>query len=218
MQHEPLPFAYEVAGCVNGAPVALRIAGSVARHEVQFEARFTSGGEQLLCDEQILALVAIDPVVLLSLDPGGVEPDAAPEIFRIESSILDEGQKAVGRFVLAGCWSVEQGQLVIRAQIVKGRLRFEPLERVTRVGVSSPMSLLSAEMERVVATRTWSVGTSRGNSYSGTSVSRGTSLAFGREVRERVLRLRWTGVAGGEATASRARRAYRVAVEGEARA
>ena len=217
MDNEPIPFGYELSGCVNGAQAALRIEGSVARHEVRFETEVTSRGEPLLWDEQILALVAIDPLVIMSIDPGSIQRDAAPEIFRVESGLFDEGEKAVGRFVLAGCWSVEEERLVVRAQLVEGWLNFEPLERVTHVEASSSMSVLSTEVGSVVATRVWAVETSRGNSYSGSSVSRGSSLAFGREVRERVLGLRWTGGGRGKATESRARRAYRVAVEGEAR-
>ncbi len=33
---QPIPFGYELTGCVNGAQASLRIEGSVARHEVRF--------------------------------------------------------------------------------------------------------------------------------------------------------------------------------------
>ena len=213
MDPQPIPFGYDLVGCVNGAQAALRIEGSVAHNEVRFETKVSSSGEPLLWDEKILALAAIDPVVLISLDPDTVRRDAASEIFRVESALYDDGEKAVGRFVLSGCWSVEKERIAIRGQVVEGWLNFEPMERVTYVGVLSPMSLLSAEKGRVVATRTWAVGTSRGNRYSGTSVSRGNSLAFDREVQDRVLRLRWTGVSGGEVSERRASQAYRVAME-----
>ena len=143
MDPKPVSFGYELFGNVNGAHAALRIEGSVARHEVRFETKVASPGEPLLWDEQILALAAIDPVVLISLDPDTVRRDAAPEIFRVESGLYDDGEKAVGRFVVSGCWSVEEERIAIRAQVVEGLLNFEPLERVTHIGVSSPMSLLS---------------------------------------------------------------------------
>ena len=214
MDPEPIPFGYELVGCVNGAQAALRIEGSVACNEVRFETKVVSPGDPLLWDEQVLVLAAIDPVVLLSLDPETVRRDVAPEIFRVESGLFDEGEKPVGRFVLSGCWSVEKGRIGIRAQVVEGWLNFEPMERVTHVGLSSPMSVLSAEKGRVVGTRAWVVETSRGNSYSGTSVSRGAPPAVDQEVRDRVLRLRWAGVAGAELTKGPALGVLRVAVEG----
>ncbi len=212
MDTQPVPFAYELSGCVNGAQAALRIEGTVARHEVRFETKVASPGDPLLWDETILALAAIDPVVLLSLDPDTLPRDAAPEIFRVELGLFDEGEKAVGRFVLLGCWSVEEERIVIRGQLVEGWLHFEPLEQVTHVGVSSPMSLLSGEKGRIVATRTWTVETSRGNSFSGLSVATGSSLAFTQEVPDRVLRARWSEVTGGKSDGP-ARRSYRVVVE-----
>ena len=83
---EPIPFGYELVGCVNGAEAALRIEGLVARHDVRFETNLAFPGEPLLWDEKILALAAIDPVVLLSLDLDTVRRDAAPEVFRVESA------------------------------------------------------------------------------------------------------------------------------------
>lgn len=177
---EPIPFAYEIAGCVNGVQAALRIEGTTTRGEVKFETTEASSEEPLLWDETILALAAIDPVVLMSLDPDSVHRNVAPEIFRVESGIFDEGERAVGRFVLSGCWSVVDERIAIRAQIVEGWLNFEPMERVIHVGVSLPMSVLSVETGSVVATSVWAVETSRGNSFSGCSVSRGSSTAFDR--------------------------------------
>ena len=94
---KPIPFRYELFGCINGAQAALRIEGLVARHEVRFNTEVTSPGVPLLWDEQLLALAAIDPLVLLSLDPDTVQGDAAPEMFRVESGLFDDGEKAVGR-------------------------------------------------------------------------------------------------------------------------
>lgn len=217
MDPKPILFGYELVGCVNGAQAALRIEGSVVRHEVQFETEVTSPGEPLLWDEQVLGLAAIDPIALLSLDPDTFRRDAAPEVFRVESGLFDEGEKAVGRFFLSGCWGVEKERIAIRAQLVEEWLNFEPLEWVTHVGLSSPMSLLSAEKGKVVSTRTWAAGTSRGNSYSGVSMLRGGLPEVDQEMGDRVLRVRWAEVAGGEASEGRALRAYRVAVEGYAR-
>lgn len=189
----PIPFAYEIAGCVNGAHLSLRISGTVAPREVRFEGGFTSGAGQLLCDEPVLALVGIDPVVLLSLNPAGVQPDAAPETFRVESSILDEGLKAAVTFVLAGCWSIDKGRLALRAQIVEGWLNFEPLERVTHVEKSSSMSLLPADLGTVAATRAWSIGTSRGNG-SNTNIGQ-TVMTRGRRPSGQVMRAWRSGCA-----------------------
>ena len=67
---KPIPFRYELFGCINGAQAALRIEGQVARHEVRFNTEVSSPGVPLLWDEQLPALAAIDPLVLLSgLDP-----------------------------------------------------------------------------------------------------------------------------------------------------
>lgn len=199
MDPEFIPFGYEIAGCVNGAQAALRMDGSVAPGEVRFETKVTSPDEPLLWDETILALGAIDPVVLMSLNPAGVHCNAPPEILRVESILFDDGEKAVGRFVLSGCWSIDRDRVTIRAQIVEGWLNLEPQERVTHVGMSSPMSLLSPEMGSTVATRTWAVGTSRGNSYSVTSVSRRGLLAHAWQESSRMLLLRVTaaGLSGG---------------------
>jgi len=57
--------------------------------------------------------------------------------------------------------------------LVEGWLGFEPGERVTGVGECHGLSVLAGEPGRVVATRTWGLETSRGNSYSGCSVMRG---------------------------------------------
>ncbi len=111
---------------------------------------------------------------------------------------------------------MEDEQIVIRAQLVEGWLNFEPMERVTHVGESSPMSVLSAEFGRVVATRTWTLETGRANIYSGASVCRGCPLTGGQEAGERVLALRWTGGAGADASESGGH-TYRLAVEGDAR-
>ena len=215
MEPKPIPFSYELSGCVNGAQVGLRIEGPVARHEVRFETEVTSPGVPLLWEERTLALAAIDPVVLISLDLDTVRGDAASENFRVESGLYDDGEKAVGRFVLSGCWSVEKELVVVRAQLVEGWLNFEPMERVTRIGESSPMSVLSTEVGKVVTTRAWAVETSRGNSYLGVSVSRGCSRAF-EQGEDRVLRLRWTGIPGGESSHGSGPREYRLVVEGHA--
>jgi len=206
---QAIPFRYDLTGCVNGAPAGLRIEGSVARREVRFEIEVTPPGEPLLWDEQILALAAIDPIVLLSMGSDTTRRDSAPEIFRVESGLFDDGEKAVGRLVLSGCWSFEDGKIVVRAQLVEGWMNFEPMERVTQVAASSPMSVLATEAGNVVTTRTWAVETSRGNSYSGASIMRGRFLPFARGLRDHVVGVRWTTVAGD----GPAHRTYSVAVE-----
>ena len=123
-------------------------------------------------DETILTLVALDPLLLLAQ----VRPKALRRVgsgtTRTESGLYDDGDKPVGRFVLAAHWTFEQGRLEIRAQLTEGWLSFEPMERVTRVDEEWPMSFLDLD-GRSVATRAWEISTSRGNCYSGVSVTRG---------------------------------------------
>ena len=102
-------------------------------------------------------------------------------IFHVESGLFDDGMKPVGRFVLAGCWSREDARVALRAQLVEARLNFEPMERVTRIEDESLIAMLPT-----AATRTWSIETSRGNSYSGVSVSQG---ALPANAKARIVRL-----------------------------
>ena len=208
---ELTPFGCEIAGCVNGAQAELLIEGSVAPREVKFETKIAFPGEPLLWDETILVLATIDPVVLLSLNPDAVRRDSAPQNFQVESGVFDEGQMTVGRIVMAGCFYQAGGRVEARAQIVEGWLSFEPMERVTQVGVSMPMSLLSTDAGETEATRIWAGGTSRGNSLSGVSVLRASPVALDRDLLERVLYLQWVELSPGEVAGPQARRVLRVA-------
>ncbi len=127
------PSRYEIAGCLNGAPVEVVFEGTLALGKVRFTVKNVSPREPLIWDEKVLALSAIDPVVLISLDPEALAGHPVPEVFRVESGLYDDGEQAVGRLVLSGCWSVDEGAVTIRAQLKEGWLNFEPMERVTQI-------------------------------------------------------------------------------------
>ena len=80
---------------------------------------------------------------------------------------------------------------MVRAQIVEGTLLFEPLERVTHVEESSSMSIIPGTADQVVVTRAWSIGTSRGDGYSGTTVTTTTCCGGASEEPAWVLDSRW---------------------------
>lgn len=193
MEAEAIPFTYAIAGSINGEDAALRIEGSVATNEVRFLAKIRADEDPLLWDEPILVSAALDPVILMSLDPGTVRRSEAPATFRVETGLYDDGEKPVGRFVLLGSWELDEGAVVLRSQLVEAWINVEPMERARRAVMTSPLSVIESE-GALLATHLWSLETSRGNTYTGASMAIGRTLTLTPEHRGQVSLVRWRAI------------------------
>ena len=79
--------------------------------------------------DQVIALAAIDPLLLLSMNLEAALSDEspAPSIFRIESGLYDDGDKATARFVVVGVVDPNDGEA---GEPVDRRLDELPCDRV----------------------------------------------------------------------------------------
>lgn len=213
METEAIPFTHAIAGSINGEHAALRIEGSVATNEVRFRATIGADERPLLWDEPLLVSAALDPVLLMSLDAGAVRRSEAPATFRVETGLYDDGEKLVGRFVLLGTWELDGEAVALRSQIVEAWMNVEPMERTRRSVMPSPLSVLELE-GKLVVTHVWSLESTRGNTYTGASMSIGRILPLVPDHCDQELRVHWQAdQARSQDHERRAPRAYRAVVQ-----
>lgn len=161
------PFDLALQGTLNGAALALEVQGVISPCELRFDVRPSAPGP-LVGDFTLLALAAIDVPLLVAT---GARPldEEVPWCSWVDVALRGEGGVLVGRLELAAEAEFVDDRLRVQAQLMRGEMRLEPGERVTRVEERAVVSAAAVE-GALVSTRVFAVGTGRGRRLAVTCV------------------------------------------------
>ena len=169
---EKLRIAVEFTGIANGTPVTVTGKGHLGQGRLDLELH--ADVVPLGFDPALLALGALDPVLLVAVRPGDSGDPAFPEDplhVHLSWQLLDENYRRMGGFEVASSIRADAGRFLVRGQFVKAQMHMEPVERVVSVAAMGSGSVVPLGADGLVLTTTSGFTTDFGNAYLAVAVT-----------------------------------------------